>query len=128
MIPCNCRMCDKVADPHFYDYEKLTRRRTDGKLTVECDVSYENVSVVGLLDGVFTKKGLDPRHLLESGQIEEGLRQLPSSNETRLLLSQFNNAEKEFQFGRIKHYEFEAVQNRVVAAALKLLQSRAIND
>jgi hypothetical protein len=43
------------VEPHFYDYEKLARRRADGKRTVECDLSYEDVSVVGLLDGVFAK-------------------------------------------------------------------------
>ncbi|MBK8567695.1 MAG: toll/interleukin-1 receptor domain-containing protein, partial [Saprospiraceae bacterium] len=47
--------CAKAAEPHFYDHEKLQRRRMDGKRTVECDLSYEDVSVSGLLDGVFAK-------------------------------------------------------------------------
>ena len=55
MIPCNCPKCTKTAEPHFYDHEKLQRRRIDGKRTVECDLSYDDVSVVGLLDGIFAK-------------------------------------------------------------------------
>jgi len=56
MIPCNCPKCAKTAEPHFYDHEKLQRRKMDGKRTVECDFCYEDVSVAGLLDGVFAKE------------------------------------------------------------------------
>ncbi len=121
MIPCNCHVCEKSKEPHFYEYEDLTTRKEKGKLTIECKVSYEDVGVIKLLDGIIAKKTLEPRRLLEFGQIEEALRQLPTSDDVSLLLSQFTDAEREFQYGRITHKEFERVKNRVLAAAMKLI-------
>jgi len=56
MIPCNCNVCGKATDPHFYEFADLARRKGLGKQTVECKVSFEDVSVMGLLDGVFVKE------------------------------------------------------------------------
>jgi hypothetical protein len=55
LIPCNCSKCAKSEIPHFYEYESLLRRMEKERYTVECDISYENVSVQGLLDGIFVK-------------------------------------------------------------------------
>jgi len=54
-IPCNCRICKESHKPHFYDKTDLDTRVMKGKATVECSVSYDDVPVRGLLDGVFTK-------------------------------------------------------------------------
>ncbi len=54
-IPCNCRMCKASQQPHFYDKIDLDTRVIKGKATVECRVSYDDVPVTGLLDGVFVK-------------------------------------------------------------------------
>ncbi|MBC7778407.1 MAG: TIR domain-containing protein [Phycisphaerae bacterium] len=60
MIPCNCRVCIKSVEPHFYDYDDLALRKSTGKRTVECKIPpYEDVSVAGLLDGVFVNLPLD---------------------------------------------------------------------
>lgn len=121
MIPCNCRRCTGGSEPHFYDYEKLARRRADGKRTVECDLSYEDVSVADLLYGVFAEHIKNPRQLLEKGHIEDALRLMPVTNDTSLLLSQFVGAEREFLQGLIDEKEYAALKNRVSAAALKLM-------
>ncbi len=121
MIPCMCKACSKASEPHFYDHEKLQRRRMNGKLTVECDLSYEDVLVAGLLDGVFAKHVQNPRQLLKAGEIEEALRMMPQANETTLLLGQIVGAEREFLQGLIGEKEYASVKNRVSAAALKLL-------
>lgn len=56
LIPCNCKICRNLTEPHFYDYDDLALRKETGKRTVECKLPpYEDVSVVGLLDGVFAK-------------------------------------------------------------------------
>ncbi len=120
MIPCICLKCAKTTEPHFYDHGKLQRRRIDGKRTVECDLSYEDVSVAGLLDGVFAKHIQTAKELLVAGEIEEGLRMLLPSNEAVLLLSQFIKAEKEFLNGLCDDKAFASVKNRVLAAALKI--------
>jgi internalin A len=55
-IPCICSVCKTRVNPHFYDYDNLLYRRERGKRTAECDISFEEVSVAGLLEGVFSKK------------------------------------------------------------------------
>ncbi len=69
-IPCNCRLCKTSDKPHFYDKTDLDTRIAKGKATVECSVSYDDVPVRGLLDGVFDKAALrqanDPLRLFIS--------------------------------------------------------------
>jgi len=55
MIPCNCRVCSKNLKPYFYFYDDLSTRIERGKQTVECGLSYEDVSVIALLDEVGAK-------------------------------------------------------------------------
>lgn len=54
-IPCNCRSCKGSQAPHFYDKTNLDNRLSKGRMAVECDVSFEEVKVLGLLEGVFAK-------------------------------------------------------------------------
>ena len=60
LIPCMCDTCQKLIregkNPHFYAHESLLQRKIRGKATVECDKSYEDVSVMGLLDAIFSKQ------------------------------------------------------------------------
>lgn len=53
LVPCNCRICRTAQEPHFYKYDNLLRRKEQGKTTVECDISYEDVNVLRLIDDVF---------------------------------------------------------------------------
>ncbi len=55
LIPCNCDKCQTLAEPEFYEQKRLLQRKRDGKLTVECPGSYEDVDVLELLDGVSVK-------------------------------------------------------------------------
>jgi internalin A len=94
LIPCNCILCIKAVEPHFYEYEKLAKRRADGKLTVECDVSYEDVSIKGLLDEIFEKKS--PTILTDD--------QLDSESKERLLVGEVTALiAKAGQISREKH-------------------------
>jgi GTPase SAR1 family protein len=51
-IPCNCKPCTAAVTPEFYFYKDLVRRKEHGRLQIECPRSYENVSVLELLDGI----------------------------------------------------------------------------
>ncbi len=52
-IPCNCTECQSaVASPHYFDYDKLVKRMEDKRLQIECQRSYEMVSVPALLEGI----------------------------------------------------------------------------
>ena len=51
-VPCLCSRCRGLSDPEFFDQRRLLQRKVDGKLKIECPASYENVSVLELLDGI----------------------------------------------------------------------------
>jgi len=51
MVPCKCSVCEDSEYPHYYKLENLKRRKKKGKISVECDISYDDVSVIQLLEG-----------------------------------------------------------------------------
>lgn len=55
MIPCICSHCTKAAqqDLKFFAYQTLSRALERGIATVECDKEFIDVSVRGLLEGIF---------------------------------------------------------------------------
>jgi hypothetical protein len=52
LIPCCCEKCLTSTTPASYKERDLLRRRKDGKPTIECPDSYQNVTVLQLLDGL----------------------------------------------------------------------------
>ena len=52
LIPCHCSRCITLTEPEFFERKRLLKRKKDGKLTIECPASYEEVSVLALLDGI----------------------------------------------------------------------------
>ena len=50
-VPCICKECRTKTVPEMYPYENLVKRRQDGKQTIECRTSYEDVGVLEILDG-----------------------------------------------------------------------------
>ena len=51
-IPCVCARCRVSDSPEFFEQQRLLKRKGDNKLMVECPASYEDVSVLELLDGL----------------------------------------------------------------------------
>jgi Leucine-rich repeat (LRR) protein len=49
LVPCLCSHCRLSTTPERYEEGRLQKRKQDGKLTVECPESYEDVSVLELL-------------------------------------------------------------------------------
>ncbi len=66
-IPCNCPECIDSNDPHLFKYSSLLKRKEKNKLTVECDQSFEQVSIIGLLDGV----GLETMDASRTGKVQK---------------------------------------------------------
>ncbi|MEN9374359.1 MAG: hypothetical protein RIR79_1911 [Pseudomonadota bacterium] len=52
LVPCNCTQCVGTQTPHFFQYANLQKRRDDGKFKIQCDKSYQEVSVLKLLDDI----------------------------------------------------------------------------
>jgi len=54
-IPCTCAQCKARPDAacHFFDYDRLAAQKQRGKrLTVACELSDEEVSILELLEGI----------------------------------------------------------------------------
>jgi internalin A len=49
-IPCNCATCKSAKHPFSYELQRLYKRLQKDQNTVQCDESYEDVSVCGLID------------------------------------------------------------------------------
>ena len=55
MIPCNCEKCKAAETPHFYTLERLLKRLENKRDRVECEISYKEVSIRGLIDDVMER-------------------------------------------------------------------------
>lgn len=51
-VPCICPKCRTTTDPDMFRQVELVERKSKHKLTIECRKSYEDVSVLELLDGL----------------------------------------------------------------------------
>ena len=58
LIPCNCNTCGGSQNPHFYKLADLKRRYEKRVATVQCEISYENVEVLGLIDDIGARSQL----------------------------------------------------------------------
>ncbi|MFN0175573.1 MAG: COR domain-containing protein [Saprospiraceae bacterium] len=54
MIPCNCQFCQTSVNPNFYNKAEIETRLKKGRLTIECYNSFEDISIQGLLEGLFS--------------------------------------------------------------------------
>jgi hypothetical protein len=84
MVPCLCRECSEHREPHFFPYENLMKARQKGKPDIECQRSFENVSIEALLGEIGSKS--DPAMVGEktNGSKMEIIKLfLASSNELR---------------------------------------------
>lgn len=70
-IPCICNKCIEIGHPEFYEFQHLIRRKNSNRMTVECRASFEEVSVLQLLDGLYLKaKDQSPSYQDSLAQIE----------------------------------------------------------
>lgn len=127
LIPCNCSTCSKIDTPNFYDYADLMNRKEKGKSTVECKVSFEDVKVPEILDGIFAivpeQKESIPA-LLQKNKIEEALEFFESSHpdEATLFLHRFNKGKQELAKGVISPDEWAVICQRIVDGVLGVLK------
>jgi hypothetical protein len=52
LVPCICSRCRQYTNPDRYEEPLLLKYRQDGQRTIQCRKSYEDVSVLELLDGL----------------------------------------------------------------------------
>jgi signal recognition particle receptor subunit beta len=52
LIPCNCVVCRNSQNPYFFAFENLKKRISARKYKLECEISYQTVSILKLVDEV----------------------------------------------------------------------------
>jgi internalin A len=62
MIPCNCEKCKASETPHFYKLESLLKRLAANRQAVECEISYNEVSVRGLIDDIIAPEDVHDKN------------------------------------------------------------------
>ncbi|MSP13971.1 MAG: hypothetical protein EXR62_13575, partial [Chloroflexi bacterium] len=89
-VPCICHKSLGEVTPctHYFDYDKLVERKQRGRPTIECDRSYEPVSVTELLEGI---------HYTTLDELAEKMdRMLKIEGENRDLLLQVQQFSEQF--------------------------------
>jgi small GTP-binding protein len=80
LIPCNCSTCKGSQNPHFYKFANLKRRRKNHKYTIECDISYQDVNILNLIDYIGERSILYDWFEDEDNRLDNQLSNLPSVN------------------------------------------------
>ena len=100
LVPCKCSSCATAVEPNFYEYSDLDTRRKKNKTTVECRISYDDVEVVSLLEGI--------------GRVEDGPRVSKSEIRERLTTHQIRVARSPIE---------QHIANNNMTGALELLRT-----
>ena len=79
-----CDTCQGIEKPYFFPYDSLTGRRKKGKRIVSCDISYEDVNIQSLLEGIEKPFNIPKiKSLVRQGKIEKVLDELWLINSSR---------------------------------------------
>ncbi len=114
LVPCNCSICKGKQTPHFYTYENLRRRFSKGKRTIECDISYEDVSVRSLLDDIGEQVGD------KDNPEVEGLQRIIDAKKRRLQLLRENEGKKGINADPETVIEIEDLETEILELQSKL--------
>ena len=60
MLSCNCPKCLSSTSPYFHKYGSLKRYAANGRKTITCDNSLEDVRILDLIDATFDPDSSDP--------------------------------------------------------------------
>lgn len=131
MIPCNCPVCKNNLNPYFYRLESLRRRIENGKKTIECDISYEDVNVKSLIDDIvsqpLTKKEL--KQLIAQGETEKVLETIKKNldnkdkfyNEIILQLNRLYSHDKKKMLGIERSETLTVERNNLEFSIIQLI-------
>lgn len=132
-IPCNCPVCKDLPIPHYFLRSNLDKADRANQ-PVQCQESFQMISVRVLLDGVFANEvGAKPLPIdqdtivewLELGELQKALEALRSEfPEVSIQLSNLKDAEKAYSQKRIEFEELSGIKARLKFAVLELLGSK----
>lgn len=129
LIPCICSFCKSNQTTHFYQYSSLIRRRESGKLTIECDLSFEDISVSELIDVTFSdiddiQNAREINILIENGNTQEALKKLSNhfnSQQVSLWQSSFAIHDKSYKDNLISFEQYASAVQKINAGIIEML-------
>ncbi len=124
LLPCICSQCKTSDTPHFYTFKNLEHRKWKGKLKVECDLSFEDVDVLQILDGVYNAeaaKELTVKELIKKGRLKEAIDvyQEKNTDNAILLMGRYERAIKLFREGEIGEEELEKKRQLITKSLME---------
>lgn len=118
-FPCNCKSCNSSSKPCYFTLTDLQRRKAHSIKTVECSVSYEQIEIESLLEGINNYLRLDKQKLrdfISDGRIEDAINDLEkflilakskeTLNDIVMLKANYKLLNKEHFSNRIDHELF----------------------
>lgn len=132
LVPCNCSECKSLTEPHFYKYQNLIRRKAKGKRTVECEISYDDVNVLKLIEDVlianFAGKE-EIRQLIRKPDLKRAIRLLdgmveldsPEANELAVIESNFNDLMQRYYQNLLSEENYKQERAKTANALLSFL-------
>ena len=133
-IPCHCAVCKEQTTPHYFSRSYLDRAEQAQK-PAQCGLSFEDINVRELLDGVFANemgaKGskLDKDTIvewIELGELQKALEAMKSEYpDVSILIGNLKEAEKANQQGRLSFVKLAETKALLKFAALEMLKSKS---
>ena len=131
MIPCCCDLCHSSGDPDFFGLSDLEGRKAKGRPSIECNKSYEQVSIRALMEGVYGEDmrrmgRLTVRDLIEKDRLAEALKEMQArlpadrQSEVMLLMGRLSALERKERAGTNDAREAGTERNQIRAWALAL--------
>ncbi len=127
MIPCNCADCKDAIQPHFFSRSIIDRAERANQ-PVQCQQSFEMVTVRSLLDGVFPSRegktdfSVVPS-LVANADLKTALELLKNEFPDAVnLLGNLAAVEKEYQAGRIDFDAWKQSRAQIADGILGLMR------
>jgi internalin A len=79
LIPCSCSSCNGSQSPFFYSAEVLSRFIDKNKHEIQCQESFEMVSIRSLISEVYSNDAID-----QSGDFTHGIDELHESSQSQI--------------------------------------------
>ncbi len=128
LVPCPCRVCEKVKKPHYFNYDTLRKKVLRGDKTAECGESLDAVPIRDILKEIQVFSANLVRDYLAEDKIEEALQmlrgELDHEHEIITMMGQLKRDHREYLLETITRAEYTAAKNKKVKLILELLGER----
>ena len=92
LVPCNCTTCNGSQTPYFYPLQILHKFRDDGQRQIQCQTSYEMVSVRNLIDDITGSVPYPNSPMSETGKYQFSAKNVVINEKGKVIVEQHQQA------------------------------------